>query len=99
MRITAGPDGDVVKELDPADGWRRVPTDDEVARVANLGLDIERHHGSPQDIEWAFVGDELFVVQSRPMTTLEPSTLGESETPILRAPGVGGRRASGHVRT
>ena len=51
VRINTSPDGDVVEELDPADGWRRVLTDDEVALVANLGLDIERHHGSPQDVE------------------------------------------------
>ena len=98
VRITTGADGDVVEELDAADGWRRVLADDEVVRVAHLGLDIERHYGSPQDIEWAFVGDELFVVQSRPLTTLEPSTIGESETPILQGLGVGDRHASGHVR-
>jgi len=32
------------------------------------------------------------------MTTLEPSTLGASETPILQGLGVGDRHASGHVR-
>ncbi len=98
VRITTGPDGDVLEELDAADGWRRVLTDDEVVRIARLGMDIERHYGSPQDVEWAFVGDELFVVQSRPLTTLEPSTLGESETPILQGLGVGDRNASGRVR-
>jgi pyruvate,water dikinase len=98
VRITTGPDGDVVEDLDAAEGWRRVLTDDEVVRVARLGLDIERHYGSPQDVEWAFVGDELFVVQSRPLTTLEPSTLGTSDTPILQGLGVGDRNASGRVR-
>ena len=98
VRITTGPDGDVLEELDAADGWRRVLTDDEVVRVAHLGLDIERHYASAQDIEWALVGNELFVVQSRPLTTLEPSTLGASEVPILQGLGVGDRHASGHVR-
>ncbi len=98
VRITTGPDGDVLEELDAADGWRRVLTDDEVVRIAHLGLDIERHYASAQDIEWALVGDELFVVQSRPLTTLEPSTLGTSEVPILQGLGVGDRHASGHVR-
>jgi len=98
VRITTGPDGDVVEDLDDAEGWRRVLADDEVERVARLGLDIERHYGSPQDVEWAFVGDELFVVQSRPLTTLEPSSLETSETPILQGLGVGDRNASGRVR-
>ena len=98
VRITTGPDGDVVEDLDDAEGWRRVLADDEVERVARLGLDIERHYGSPQDVEWAFVGDELFVVQSRPLTTLEPSSLETSETPILQGLGVGDRNAAGRVR-
>lgn len=98
VRITTGPDGDVLEELDESDGWRRVLTDDEIVQVANLGLAIEQHYGSPQDVEWAFVGDRLFIVQSRPLTTLEPSTVGPSETPILQGLGVGDRHASGHVR-
>ncbi|HSP29822.1 MAG TPA: PEP/pyruvate-binding domain-containing protein, partial [Ilumatobacteraceae bacterium] len=98
VRITTGPDGDVVEDLEATEGWRRVLTDDEVVQVARLGLDIERHYGSAQDIEWAFVGDELFIVQSRPLTTLEPSALGASEAPILQGLGVGDRSASGHAR-
>jgi pyruvate, water dikinase len=98
VRITTGPDGDVLEELDEHDGWRRVLTDDEIVQVAKLGLAIEQHYGSPQDVEWAFVGDQLFIVQSRPLTTLEPSTVGPSESPILQGLGVGDRNASGHVR-
>ena len=37
-------------------------------------------------------------MQSRPMTTLEPSTIGVSEAPILQGLGVGDRSASGYVR-
>jgi len=98
VQITTGPDGDVLEELDELAGWRRVLTDDEIVQVATLGLAIEQHYGSPQDVEWAFVGDRLFIVQSRPLTTLEPSTVGPAETPILQGLGVGDRHASGHVR-
>jgi phosphoenolpyruvate synthase/pyruvate phosphate dikinase len=31
---------------------------------------VEEHYGSPQDIEWGMAGGELFVLQSRPITTL-----------------------------
>ncbi len=68
-----GPAGDVTEVLDDSLAWARVLTDDEVARVAQLGLEIERHYGSPQDIEWSFVGDRVFIVQSRPITTLDAS--------------------------
>ena len=44
-------------------------------RLWKLGVEIERHYGAPQDIEWAWVHDgskrgELFVLQSRPVTAL-----------------------------
>ena len=41
-------------------------------RLAELGNRIETHYGKPQDIEWALADDEIFVVQSRPITSLYP---------------------------
>ncbi len=45
-------------------------SDAEVAALAQTGKTIERHYGSPQDIEWAISrdGDGLFLLQSRPET-------------------------------
>jgi pyruvate,water dikinase len=31
-----------------------------------------RYHGIPQDIEWSYDGQELWILQSRPITTLQP---------------------------
>jgi hypothetical protein len=36
-----------------------------------MGADVERHYGSPQDIEWAVKDDEVYLLQTRPITTLE----------------------------
>ncbi|AFE09958.1 phosphoenolpyruvate synthase [Corallococcus coralloides DSM 2259] len=47
-------------------------TDAQVVRLAQLGRQIEAHFGRPQDIEWCFVDDAFFFVQSRPITTLFP---------------------------
>jgi len=47
-------------------------TDAQVLRLVQLGRRIEDHFGGPQDIEWCLVGDEFYVVQSRPITTLFP---------------------------
>jgi len=49
---------------------RRVLDEGELGRLRALGLSIERHYGAPQDIEWAIEGGEIFIVQSRPITTL-----------------------------
>lgn len=45
-------------------------TDNEAARVAELARRAERHFGRPQDIEWAMRDGEVFLVQSRPITSL-----------------------------
>lgn len=38
--------------------------------VADLARRAEARSGRPQDVEWAFEGDRLFLLQSRPITTL-----------------------------
>lgn len=44
-----------------------------IAQVAYLARHIENSfHGVPQDIEWTFDGEQLWVLQSRPVTTLLP---------------------------
>lgn len=45
-------------------------SEDEVARVFQLALQAEELFGSPQDVEWTFVGGELYVLQSRPITSV-----------------------------
>ena len=48
-------------------------SDDQIRELAALGSRVERHYGAPQDIEWAIdAADKLFLVQSRPITTLYP---------------------------
>jgi phosphohistidine swiveling domain-containing protein len=56
---------------------RPVLDDARLAELAALGLQIERHFGSSQDIEFALAGDgRLWIVQSRPITTLYPLPKG-----------------------
>jgi pyruvate,water dikinase len=43
--------------------------DERLTALVALGKRVEKHFGSPQDIEWAFDHDgELFILQSRPVT-------------------------------
>ncbi|HEY8525442.1 MAG TPA: phosphoenolpyruvate synthase [Acidimicrobiales bacterium] len=53
-------------------GERPALTDAQAVRLVALGRRIEAHFGRPQDVEWCRVGDDLHVVQSRPITTLFP---------------------------
>lgn len=44
-----------------------------IQQVAYLARHLEEHHhGIPQDIEWSYDGKQLWVLQSRPITTLLP---------------------------
>ncbi len=41
--------------------------------VASLARELEdRFRGFPQDIEWTYDGEQLWILQSRPITTLQP---------------------------
>ena len=42
----------------------------ELTELAALGRSLEERFGAPQDVEWAIAGGRLFLLQSRPVTTL-----------------------------
>lgn len=45
-------------------------SDDLLSYLAAFIYQIEKYYGAPQDIEWALVGDQFFILQSRPITTI-----------------------------
>ena len=45
---------------------------EQAAQVAELARRAEAHFGFPQDIEWAFAGGSLHLLQSRPVTRFAP---------------------------
>jgi len=49
---------------------RGVLSHDELRELAELGRRLEEHFGAPQDIEWAIEGGTIYLLQSRPVTTL-----------------------------
>lgn len=57
--------------LKPHDGIKPKVTHDEVIEVAKLGAKIEKHYFFPQDIEWAIEDGKVYIVQSRPITTIK----------------------------
>jgi pyruvate,water dikinase len=46
--------------------------DEEVAAVGKLLASVEAHYGWPQDIEWGLKAGQLYLFQSRAVTTLQP---------------------------
>ncbi len=49
-----------------------VLTEKQAVQIAEAAKQLEKAFGQPQDIEWAIEKDELFILQSRPITALPP---------------------------
>lgn len=81
VRIDGRPNGGTLtRAAENADQHQALP-DAVIGQLAGLGRQIERLFGSPQDIEWAWAEGELFVLQSRPITTLFPLPEGCAPDP------------------
>ncbi len=82
--------------LGPGKASMQKLADDKIIELAEIGKRIEEHYGKPMDIEWAMEGNVLYIVQARPITTLnmkvKGSTVETTEKPIIEglpaAPGV-----------
>nr|WP_232337206.1 phosphoenolpyruvate synthase [Thermoactinomyces sp. CICC 10523] len=73
IAIFSLPEGGTVKKELPLDQQRQQAlTDEQIVQLADLGKRIEAHFGSPQDIEFCLEDGRIFVVQSRPVTSLYP---------------------------
>ena len=88
--------------LAPLEQTQQKLADDDIFELVKLGKKLEDHYQFPQDIEWAKEGNELFIVQTRPVTTISKEGAeveSEISAPILltgdsASPGT----ASGPVR-
>ncbi|MGH8795281.1 MAG: PEP/pyruvate-binding domain-containing protein [Stackebrandtia sp.] len=70
--VVASPEGGT-RLVEGADAAQPCLSDDQIREIATLGLHVEEHYGSPQDIEWVFDSDGvLWLTQARPITTLYP---------------------------
>ena len=92
--------------LTPRKSNEKVLEDSEIKSLANYAVRIEEHYGKPQDIEFALESGDIYIVQSRPITTLseraEESSESEEENKskeiILSGLGASPGIASGKVK-
>jgi len=63
-----------------------------LSRLTDLGRRIERHFGDARDVEWALLGDALYVLQARPivqrMATPQRRRKTKNERSLTAEPGV-----------
>nr|CAI5849630.1 unnamed protein product [Callosobruchus analis] len=76
-----------VEEVSNMEGGRLSLTDKQVLLLGRVGFELEKVFGNPRDIEWAFHEDKLYILQSRPITTLNTWSdyefNHETDTPVL----------------
>jgi pyruvate,water dikinase len=84
-------------------------TDEQILDLAKLAIAIEKHYGKPQDTEWGINKGKVFMLQSRPVTTLdgpkggatsnqELATSNENHEVILKGQAASTGMASGPVK-
>ena len=69
-RVGPAPGGVALVPLDPSHRDAPPLEAGDLGRIHGLAMRAEGRFGAPQDVEWTFRGPDLWVLQSRPITTL-----------------------------
>ncbi len=83
---------------------KQVLDEKELAQLVEMGKRIQEHYQFPQDTEWAIENGKIFMLQSRPVTTLDMGTaegaaIAEGErTVITKGLGASPGMAAGTVK-
>ena len=101
--IPDGSHGTKLVPVDPARQDARVLPDEELSKLAMYGKIAENHYGVPQDVEWGIVAGTIYILQSRPITTIGKkegkgmSGQGKDAKILLKGQGAAPGTASGKV--
>jgi len=86
LAIVYAPDGGT-REIEIDDARRNTPSlnDAQLQTLAALGEQVETHYARPMDIEWAYAREKFYMLQARPITTLQttdhrPQTADQNDT-------------------
>ncbi|MCC9078936.1 phosphoenolpyruvate synthase [Litorilinea aerophila] len=73
VAIWPDPGGGTRQEVLPPEMRTRAALNDaQILALADLGCRVESHYGQPQDLEWAIAEDRIYLLQTRPITSLYP---------------------------
>ncbi|TSC94521.1 MAG: Uncharacterized protein Athens101410_777 [Parcubacteria group bacterium Athens1014_10] len=70
MMIVKDKNANIEKDVPKSKQEKQKLSDNKILQLAKLCQKIENHYKKPQDIEWALSKNKLYIVQSRPITTL-----------------------------
>ncbi|NMC79463.1 MAG: phosphoenolpyruvate synthase [Chloroflexi bacterium] len=81
LRIQAQAGGGTTSLRQDASGHPAL-SDEQIRALTHLGQQAAAHFGSPQDLEWAWANGQMYVLQSRPITSLYPLQEGVTAEPL-----------------
>lgn len=64
-------EGNIERKIPVSRQDKRKLTGDQVHEIAKLGKKLQQHYFYPQDSEWAIENGKLYVLQTRPITTID----------------------------
>jgi pyruvate, water dikinase len=94
-------------DVDAADCLRFALSDEDIIRLAQMAMTIEKHYGRPMDIEWGKDGNDgrLYILQARPETvqsrsgrTIQRFTLKNRSEVITSGRSIGQKIGAGAAR-
>jgi pyruvate, water dikinase len=83
-RLAASGEGTTADDVPEQLRTRPCLEDEEIRALARLGVQVERHYGTAQDIEWAVTRDQIVLLQSRAETVWTARTAAPQATPKQR---------------
>jgi pyruvate,water dikinase len=73
LTIVPAPDGGTTTRTHAGtNAQQQALPDAQILALAHLAQQVAAHYGAPQDIEWAWANDQLYLLQARPITSLYP---------------------------
>ncbi len=105
MFVRDGKTGKTVQKKVPSKkANEQVLSEDEIGKIAELGITVEEHYDFPQDIEWAIEGNRIYLLQSRPITVFyekedeKEEKTGGARDMIIKGLGASPGMGSGKVK-
>ncbi len=67
------------EEIESTIQWVQKLSDEHIIELAKISERIEEHYKKPMDIEWALEDGQLYILQARPITTIQSHQFTDSQ--------------------
>lgn len=83
-------EGNIQRKVPASRQDKRKLTDKQAEEIAKIGKKLQQHYFFPQDSEWAIENGHIYIVQTRPITTIK-ATSEKTAATVKAAPVISGK--------